>query len=177
LRNRTGKQVILLTHHQPVSAHATEFAQSEPLRNDVAELLAMEGIGPDAIFGWFFGHEHRCTIYDDKALPYNARLIGNGCIPHGCQLENMADPGCTPFAYVNRRQDAVGSGAAISGFVALTLQDSSPEMIIQYIDEDLKVLGSEVWDATKGRLGGSSFQETDLDDKIPKANPKPLKPV
>ena len=166
LKKSDGKKNILLTHHQPVSAHTTEFNNSQPLRDDVAALLATEGVNPDAIFGWFFGHEHRCALYKDSETQFNARLIGNGCIPHRVQTEKDADPGCTPFEKVNRRQTDPNSGAATSMFVMLSFSDTSPELFIDYIDEDSEVWGSEVWDAAKGRLGGIQFNETDLDNKL-----------
>jgi hypothetical protein len=166
LKKNDGKQNVLLTHHQPVSAHTAEFHDSEPLRNDVAALLATEGVRPDAIFGWFFGHEHRCALYQDSATLFNARLIGNGCIPHQVQTEDQADPGCTPFVKVNRRQTDPNSGAATSMFVMLNFSDSNSELLIEYIDEDYQVWGSEVWDAAKGRLAGAQFTETDFDNKL-----------
>jgi hypothetical protein len=42
----------------------------------------------------------------------------------------------------------------------------NPQLLIEYIDEDFEVWGSEVWDASKGRLGGNQFVETDFDDKL-----------
>jgi hypothetical protein len=166
LRSRDKKKNILLTHHQPVSAHHDEFQDSAGLRKDVADLLATEGIAADAIFGWFFGHEHRCALYRDTETSFNARLIGNGCIPHEVQTEKESDPGCTPVDYFNKRQTAPGSGAAVSMFAKLSFMDPSPELLIEYVDEDYEVWGSEVWDAQKGRLGGAKFQETDFDDKL-----------
>lgn len=166
LTKNDGKKNILLTHHQPVSAHTAEFNDSQPLRDDVTALLAAIGVRPDAVFGWFFGHEHRCAIYKDSVTQFNARLIGNGCIPHQVQTENQADPGCTPFEKVNRRQTDPNSGAATSMFAMLNFSDSSPELLVQYIDEDFEVWGSEVWDAGKGRLGGAPFTETDFDKKL-----------
>jgi hypothetical protein len=169
LKNGKKKANIVLTHHQPVSAHRDEYNDSKPLRADITTLLAMEGIGQDAIFGWFFGHEHRCALYRDTDLPYNARLIGNGCIPHEVQKESAADLGCNAVDYFNKRQDARNSGAAVSMFANLSfLGKSGPgtELLIEYIDEDNEVWGSELWDAAKGRLNGGKFQETDLDDKL-----------
>ena len=165
LSRNDGKKNILLTHHQPLSAHAAEFGDSQPLRDDFAA-LATEGVAADAVFGWFFGHEHRCAIYDDSATQFNARLIGNGCIPHQVQTEDRADPGCTPFLKVNRRQTDPNSGAATSMFALLTFADSAAQVLIEYIDEDFEVWGSEVWDAAKGRLAGTPFQETDFDQKL-----------
>lgn len=123
LKKSDGKKNILLTHHQPVSAHAAEFSKSQPLRDDITALLATEGVSPDAIFGRFFRHEHRCVLYKDSATQFNARLIGNGCIPHQVQTEDEADAGCTPFEKVNRRQTDPNSGAATSMFVMLSFSD------------------------------------------------------
>lgn len=166
LKKTDGKKNILLTHHQPVSAHAAEFHDSQPLRDDIDALLATEGVSADAIFGWFFGHEHRCAIYKDNETQFNARLIGNGCIPHQVQTEDTADSGCTPFVKVNRRQTAPNSGSATSMFVVLSFFDSTSEILIEYIDQDLELWGSEIWDATKGRLGGKPFDESDYDNKL-----------
>ncbi len=166
LRKNDGKKNILLTHHQPVSAHAAEFHDSQPLRDDFAALLATEGVSTDSIFGWFFGHEHRCALYKDSETQFNARLIGNGCIPHQVQTENEADAGCTPFEKVNRRQTDPNSGAATSMFVMLLFSDTSPQLLIEYVDEDYEVWGSELWDAAKGRLEGVQFSETDFDQKL-----------
>jgi Calcineurin-like phosphoesterase len=159
LRTGPKRANIFLTHHQPVSAHRQEFSDSAPLRAEIQELLSMNGIGQDAIFGWFFGHEHRCAAYDDRATPYNARLIGNGCIPHQVQTEKAADPGCTPVAFFNKRETRPGSNAAVSSFAELRF--AGTELLITYCDEDNLVWGSELWDASKGRLGGTKFGEYD----------------
>ncbi|AEU37456.1 metallophosphoesterase family protein [Granulicella mallensis] len=168
LKTGEKKANIFLTHHQPVSAHTDEHNDSAPLRSDIVDLMAVDGIGQTAIFGWFFGHEHRCALYRDSELPYNARLIGNGCIPHQVQEEKAADAGCNNVDYFNKRQDAIGSGAAVSMYAQLTFQGSeSAELLIEYIDEDNEVWGSEVWNAERGRLDASGkFQETDFDKQL-----------
>ena len=132
---------------------------STRLRNDATDLLNQEGIGQDAIFGWFFGHEHRCALYKDTALPYNARLIGNGCIPHEVQHEKTCDPGCTEVDFFNKKETTPGSNVAVSSFAKLTI--SGTELLIEYVDETYATWGAEVWDATKGRLGGKKFTEYD----------------
>lgn len=144
------KPTILLTHHQPVSAHAEEFKESEGLRSDIANLMAIDGIGGDSIYGWFFGHEHRCAIYDDTATKFNARLIGNGCIPHEVQKETGADAGCTSVAFINRKETAPGTDTAVSMFVKLSF--NGPRVLIEYVDETSILWGHESWDATKDRL-------------------------
>jgi hypothetical protein len=159
LKNRPKRANIFLTHHQAVSAHSTEWNDSKPLRADIDELLLMDGIGKDAIFGWFWGHEHRCALYDDMALPYNGRLIGNGCIPHEVQREKQADPGCTPVEFFNKQETSPDSGTAVSSFAELRF--GGPELLISYCNEDNGTWGTELWNATRGRLGGTKFTEYD----------------
>jgi hypothetical protein len=157
---KKGKKAnIFLTHHQPVSAHHDEFADSQPLRNDIDELLKLDGVGDNAIFGWFFGHEHRCVLYSDAAVKFNARLIGNGCIPHEVQREKASDPGCTEAAYFNRRETAPGSNTAVSSFVKLSFDGA--QLLVEYVDETFTTWGSETWYSDKGRLGGIKFAESD----------------
>jgi hypothetical protein len=154
-----GKATVFLTHHQPVSAHQAEWNDSKPLRQDINELLQMDGVGENAIFGWFFGHEHRCALYRDSVLNFNARLIGNGCIPHEVQTEKVADPGCNEVDFFNRKETAPGSKTAVSSFVNLSFDGS--EILIEYVDETFTLWGQESWDEKKGRLGGSKFVEHD----------------
>jgi hypothetical protein len=154
-----GKKVIFLTHHQPVSAHQAEWNDSKSLREDIAELLQMNGVGGDAIFGWFFGHEHRCALYRDIDLKFNARLIGNGCIPHEVQAEKAADPGCNDVDFFNKKATGPGTNTAVSSFAKLSF--SGTELLIEYVDETFATWGAEVWYSDKGRLGGSKFVEYD----------------
>jgi hypothetical protein len=146
------KATIFLTHHQPVSAHQDEFKDSQPLRTDIEELLRLDGVGDDAIYGWFFGHEHRCAVYRDTTLRFNARLIGNGCIPHEVEKEKTADPGCTEVDFFNRKEAAPGTDTAVSMFAKLTFM--GPKLRIEYIDETNLLWGQEVWDSAKKRLEG-----------------------
>jgi hypothetical protein len=159
LLSKSKKATIFLTHHQPVSAHQQDFLDSQPLRDDIRDLLAINGIGKDAIFGWFFGHEHRCVLYDDTAVNFNARLIGNGCIPHEVQREKASDPGCTPAEYFNRKETSPGSNTAVSSFVKLAF--TGPKLSVEYVDETFTTWGEETWFADKGRLGGKKFIEED----------------
>lgn len=154
LKNGPKRANIFLTHHQPVSAHTQEFHDSATLRADVEELLDTQGVGQDAIFGWFFGHEHRCTIYKNEAAPYNARLIGSGCIPHEIQHETTCDPGCTSFDWVSGRGED-GTQNAISQYAELRF--TRHYLTIVYTDERGTSLGWEQWDSQKGRLNGVPF--------------------
>ncbi len=154
LRNGPKKATIVLSHHQPVSAHKQEFQDSEALRADIKELLAIEGIGQGAIYGWFFGHEHRTTVYQNDAAPYLARLIGSGCIPHEIQMEVSCDPDCTPFQWVSGRGED-GTQSAISLYAELRFLRNF--LFIVYTDERGTSLGVEEWDSTKLPAEVSNF--------------------
>jgi hypothetical protein len=133
---------ILLSHHQPVSAFAIENGDAENLRDDFQNFIAAAG---RQIYGWFFGHEHRCTIYEDspaQPLPYAARLIGHGCIPHSPPPEDQQpDPGCFSFSNMNFRTKP--NGDAVSGFALLKFNGAVID--IQYIDEDGALFWEESW--------------------------------
>lgn len=164
LRKNDGKANIILSHHQPVSAHAGEYKDSQGLRDDVEALLKTEGVREDAIFAWFFGHEHRCAIYDDKATHFNARLIGSGCIPHEVQKETASEPGCTAANFFNARGEK-GTDTAISMYAELRF--FGPDLVIVYTDEDGMCWGSETWYKARGRLNGSGFIEGDGLQRLP----------
>ena len=94
------------------------------------------------IYGWFFGHEHGCTIYDDSKLPYRARLIGHGCIPHTPpSFGFQPDAGCASVFKINTQSNS--NGDAISGFALLNL--NGDQIGIKYINEDGSVFYSETW--------------------------------
>ena len=156
LKKQDGRRNILLTHHQPVSAHLLEFGESEALRKDISALLDTEGIDRTAIFGWFFGHEHRCAIYDvDPNTNYQPRLIGSGCIPHLVQQERASDPGCTPAQYFNWRSEPGNPKSAVSMFTSLAFVRN--QVVIHYVDEDGQLWGSETWYSDPGRFEASGF--------------------
>ena len=141
MKGNTAQQTVLLSHHQPFSAFAQENSDGKKLKQDAGNLFTAAGIQHP--FGWFFGHEHRCTLYDDSATGFKARLIGNGCIPHGPpDPSQLPDLGCVPFTRMNTAVNA--SGDALSGFALLKLKGAVIE--IQYINEDGSVFFTEKWD-------------------------------
>ena len=100
---------------------------------------AVDGVAP---FAWFFGHEHKCTIYDDRVTGFKARLIGNGCIPHLAPPADYVPPdGCVPFTEMNLRQTV--DGDAVSGFALLTID--GPRLSTSYINQDGSIFHEETW--------------------------------
>lgn len=131
-----NKKNIFLSHNQPLSAHLPEFEASYPLSLEYWQLF--QATRSDAIFAWFFGHEHRCAIYDDTKTHFKARLIGNGAIPHHPQEEVSPDEdetksGCTPFVDVNKAS-IDGGPVAISTFALLSF--NKDKCSVDYINED-----------------------------------------
>lgn len=138
----TTRSSIVLSHHQPFSAFLPEHDNASGLRDDISKLYEAAGADrPGIIFGWLFGHEHKCTIYDDSFSDYKARLIGHGCIPHSIPDPPAEPP--IPFTSMNQTPKPDGSGFAISGFVSLEL--NGPVMNITYINEDGSVFTQETW--------------------------------
>jgi predicted phosphodiesterase len=150
MRVSPQKRNIFLSHNQPVSAHLPEFEAAQPLMDEARTLMQEFGLG--SIFGWFFGHEHRCAIYDDKDISamFRARLIGNGSIGHHPQEETAPAVDETrahtnPFMWVNKRSLEDKGVVAISSFALLSLDGDTIE--VEYIDEDGFVGYKETWKA------------------------------
>ncbi len=132
---------LFLSHHQPVSAFTQEHADATNLRADYKKFLKAAG---RPVFGWFFGHEHKCTIYDDPNVPYFARLIGHGAIPHAPPpRDQQPEPGCESFSNMNFRASA--DGDAVCGFALLKFDGS--QIDIRYIDQDGFPFLEEIWQA------------------------------
>ena len=151
INSNTSKKNILLSHNQPVSAFLKETADGAPLRVDYDRLVA--ATRNNAVYGWFFGHEHRCTIYDDSATPWKARLLGNGAIPHDPQTETAPQTDgkstATPFVAANHGRLKNGP-LAICTFALLTLDRDT--ITVDYINEDgSRFYQQETWSANDVR--------------------------
>lgn len=148
IRNNPTKRNILLSHNQPVSAHLPEIQAAQPLMDEARRLISEFSLG--SIYGWFFGHEHRCTVYDDSVVSswFRARLIGNGAIGHHPQEEtepakDQTGAECARFVWVNKRSLENKGLVAISSFAFLTVEDE--QIDVEYIDEDGFVGYKETW--------------------------------
>ncbi len=136
LRNPAGRETILLSHHQPISAFKDAQTAGARLKQNAKDLFAAAQV--PGVFAWLFGHEHKCVIYRDGLTPYRARLIGNGCIPHA---PAAPQEGCAPVEAINSavRPD----GIAKSGFVLLDF--AGPSVALQYRNEDGTLFFTENW--------------------------------
>ena len=69
-----NRHVILFSHHQPYSLLDS---QGPKLAAKLAKVLAAR-----RIFAWYWGHEHRCVLYDPHpAWGLHGRCIGHGGFP------------------------------------------------------------------------------------------------
>lgn len=72
-----GRRVILLTHHQPFSL----FKGDGNYTKIVAKLEP--AFKQQRIFAWYWGHEHRCVLYDrHPSLHMYGRCIGHSGYPY-----------------------------------------------------------------------------------------------
>jgi len=76
------RKVILFSHHQPFSRLGK---QGPKLQVALGDLLRR-----NAIFAWYWGHEHNCVIYDEhEGFGLRGRCIGHGGIPSPRKTEVM----------------------------------------------------------------------------------------
>lgn len=70
-----GRKVILFSHHQPFSFFDS---QNTKFTNKLSDLLLSK-----KIFAWYWGHEHRCILYDRHPLwDFHGRCVGHGGYPY-----------------------------------------------------------------------------------------------
>jgi hypothetical protein len=75
VQNAGDRKVILFSHHQPFSLLDS---QGPKLVSKLGHLL-----GRKKIFAWYWGHEHRCVLYDaHPAWGMLGRCVGHGGYPY-----------------------------------------------------------------------------------------------
>jgi predicted phosphodiesterase len=124
-------RTFLMTHHQLFSAYE---GQGDRMEEKVAPHL-----DDGTIFGWFWGHEHACIIFDTYKN-IQGRCIGHGGLPY----EIPADPppnADVPVKFVDRRPRPGKPSRGIQGFALLTLD--GPHLHVDYIDQDGAVVLAE----------------------------------
>jgi hypothetical protein len=146
------RKTILLSHHQPFSA----YEQINPkLENEVAE-----AIGDGTVEAWFWGHEHRCTVYEPHIMTtrpdvtYYAAMVGHGGVPQ--LLPEPATPNPNQDAIKWEFTDSYRVGEdhwSLGGFAELTFIGEKLE--IQYYDEygKARAEGSRTYPAEQAGIG------------------------
>jgi hypothetical protein len=74
LANAEDRQLVLFSHHQPFSLLES---QGPKLVTKLARVLEQR-----RVFAWYWGHEHRCVLYDrDPVWRMLGRCVGHGGFP------------------------------------------------------------------------------------------------
>jgi len=121
-----GKRTILLSHHQPFSAYSEH---RYPLWEALAEAFAVRRI--DA---WFWGHEHRCVVYEEHEHIKYPRLIGHGGVPVLAD-DDEAPPEGVRYEYREASEDDAGPVRwRLFGFVVLDFDGA--DVVVRYLNED-----------------------------------------
>ncbi len=118
-------KTILMTHHQPFSVFENV---SDALATKLDPFLAA-----GKIYAWFWGHEHKCIVYDPSAQFGNVlgRCIGHGGLPSSIPPIEFTRPDI-PVRFVNRRPLDANEG--MHGFALLIV--NGPNLSVKYIDQD-----------------------------------------
>jgi hypothetical protein len=118
---------MLLSHHQLFSA--SEPGGGEMLRWKIAPVLET-----GRVRSWFWGHEHRCVLYEPRENLEFARCIGHGGVPV-YRTHSEKDPYPPPAVWEFREFLQKGVERwALFGFAVLDFD--GPEITVRYIDEN-----------------------------------------
>jgi len=179
--NNDKRGIILLSHHQVFSAFEAEFP------NPMAYISSLISPGRDIL--WFFGHEHRFSVYGSNKMDNGAKVFGR-CIGHGgMPVELDADGGILKpndannisnptnrnlVIYDQRQREVIGNNIRLghNGYVILTLNDAN--LVVSYFDDnggtgDGRKILEENWtiDNTTGTLTGNSITDYTINGDQP----------
>jgi hypothetical protein len=122
----SNRKLLLLSHHQLYSSYES---QGEELAEELRPTLAS-----GRIRAWFWGHEHRCMLYEPHGGVTYGRCIGHGGVPvymsHG---ENDPYPAPGTYEYRGYMKDGLEKWA-LFGFSVLDFD--GPRITVRYIDEN-----------------------------------------
>jgi 3',5'-cyclic AMP phosphodiesterase CpdA len=120
----SSAKTMLLSHHQLFSAY-------DPTPSTLGDRLApILEKGP--LDAWFWGHEHRCVVYEPTAQVRAARCIGHGGVPVFVPPDDAPVPDGVRYEY----RGATGGGSerwGLFGFAVLDFQ--GPSISVRYINE------------------------------------------
>lgn len=119
-KDHPDKKLVLMTHHQPFSS----------FEKDCVELHRL--LARNTLAAWFWGHEHRFTIYEPRPYLKYGRLVGHGGVPVWARSASKPVP--EGVAYVSTRGFRSGiERFALFGFAVLDFD--GPQIRVRYIDE------------------------------------------
>lgn len=118
-----GRRVILFSHHQPFSWLEEQHPK---MTGKLGELLKNK-----KIFGWYWGHEHRCVLYDKhEEWGLIGRCVGHGGYPYFRKdwetLGAKKMKGNSNWRVLTKRNFAPG-GIVLDGFNPFIDKDDRPD--------------------------------------------------
>jgi hypothetical protein len=123
------QKAVALTHHQFFSAYESSEDCGKVLREKLK--LALEG---NRIHAAFWGHEHRCVLYEPWQHIKCGRLVGHGGVPV-YMTHAQGEPYVLPATYEDRRSiDAGLESWAYFGFAVLDF--AGTKLRVRYVDEN-----------------------------------------
>jgi hypothetical protein len=128
------QKAVLLSHHQLFSPWAGD---SPDLATRLKPVLSQ----PNGITAWFWGHEHRCAIYDETHLVRHARLIGHGGVPAYAPASGDALPAGVKYEF---RESFRQGMETFTRFGFATLDFDHDGLAVTYVDENGKSHYSEI---------------------------------
>jgi hypothetical protein len=132
LESAPGKG-LLLSHHQIFSAY-------EKKKNKLIDKIR-PALETGRVRSWFWGHEHRCVLYNPAEKVEYARCIGHGGVPV-YMTHKEGDPYASPASWEFRA--FIQSGLerwALFGFAVLDFDNE--KITVRYIDENGKEIKRE----------------------------------
>jgi hypothetical protein len=159
---KDNRGIILLSHHQPISAFDKEV-YPRPVQQ-IAKLFS-----PDRPVIWFWGHEHRLSVYGQNMLGERMNVFGR-CIGHGGMPVTVGDqPGISKpmnnlVTYDARTREMIdGTAIGHNGYVVLKL--AGPELTATYYDDNdgknnqERMILEEKWKWEDGKIQGASITD------------------
>jgi hypothetical protein len=117
------RKIVLFSHHQP-------FSLLDPNQGPSLVAWLQTFLAARRIYAWYWGHEHRCVLYDAHA----AWGLYGRCVGHGGFPENRVDLSNAPFtdALGSQWRQVAGTGAIPGGYVLDTPNLYIPTFETQY---------------------------------------------
>lgn len=126
LNSAPNHRTTMLSHHQLWSAYRAHAGGG--LRKQIGHILATGRI--DA---WFWGHEHRCLVYEPQGGVEFTSCVGHGGIP-SYLIAAQRKPYPRGLRYDYRKRHGIGFEPwSTFGFAVIDLDDR--DMHVRYIDE------------------------------------------
>jgi hypothetical protein len=158
-----NRGLIFLSHHQAFSAFDKE-EYPKPVKQ-LAEL-----IGQNRTVFWFWGHEHRLSLYGENVLDNGmkvfARCMGHSGMPVSIESEPGNGKSLRNIVLFDKRERKKIDNYPVgyNGYVVLKLK--GPEVVVEYYDDndnnDLKQerkILEERWSLTNGEPKGISIND------------------